>query len=358
MKRKIVSMFLTPGAGAAISAALLFGASTPIAKLLTANVHPILLAGLLYLGSGFGLALWLAFRPRKSVQVFFPRKSIPWLAVAVLLGGMAGPALLMIGLARTSGASAALLLNFESVFTALLAWFVFRENLDKRIATGFLLIVAGGLILSWDPRGGFSPSTGWFAIIGACLCWALDNNVTQKISECDSMVIAAVKGIVAGLFNVSLALLLGAGVPTIPVLGVTLVVGLGGYGISLMLFVVALRNLGTARTSAYFSIAPFAGAVLSLFLLDDSHGPLLAVAGLFMAGGVWLHLTERHAHAHRHAPMTHAHPHEHDDHHQHAHEEEIGGTLPHSHEHDHADILHSHAHYPDIHHRHGHNRSS
>ncbi len=194
---------ISSGIGPALLAALFFGASTPFAKLLTGDIPPILLAGLLYLGSGLGLGAWLLLRGRRPMEGLLSRRDLPWLIAAVILGGIVGPVLLMIGLVSTPGSTASLLLNFEAVFTAMLAWFVFEENFDRRIALGFVLIVVGGLVLSWQPGGGFSPSAGWFAIVGACLCWALDNNLTQKISAGDPLQIAAAKGLVAGTFNVS-----------------------------------------------------------------------------------------------------------------------------------------------------------
>jgi drug/metabolite transporter (DMT)-like permease len=343
-----------PGIGAAFLSALFFGASTPLAKLLIGDTPPILLAGLLYLGSGVGLGTWLLLRDKLSSAPHLSRRDIPWLGAAVILGGIVAPVLLLMGLSSTPGSSASLLLNFEAVFTALLAWFLFHENVDRRIALGFVLIIIGCLVLSWQPGGGFTPTIGWLAIVGACVCWGLDNNLTQKISAGDPLQIAAIKGLVAGVFNVSLACILGNTYPRIAVVGAALSVGLIGYGVSLALFVVALRNIGTARTSAYFSIAPFVGAILSLVLFDEFQGPKLIVAGLLMAVGVWLHLTERHAHEHKHTPLTHTHTHMHDEHHQHHGIELSDPTVEHTHEHVHTSMIHTHPHYPDIHHRHTH----
>jgi len=344
----------SPGIGAALLAALLFGASTPFAKLLTGNLPPVLLAGLLYLGSGMGLGAILLIRNRGVPHLNLSRHDLLWLAGAIILGGILGPVLLMIGLVNTEASSASLLLNFESVFTALLAWFVFRENVDKRIAVGFVLIVCGGVLLSWVPGGGFSLSVGLLAVLGACLCWGFDNNFTQKISAADPLQIASLKGLVAGVFNVALAIVSGVTIPGLPVVGGALVVGLVGYGASLALFVFALRHLGTARTSAYFSVAPFAGAALSLLLLGESLAPLFALAGILMGIGVWIHMTEHHSHAHEHTRLVHSHAHVHDDHHQHDHEKSEVVQEPHHHLHEHEPMIHRHPHYPDIHHRHHH----
>ena len=346
---------LSPGIWAALVSALLFGASTPFAKILTGDVSPILLAGLLYLGSGVGLGLWAFARGRNPTMALLSKRDLPWLASAVILGGIVAPVFLMSGIATTPGSTASLLLNLEAVFTAFLAWCVFRENFDKRIAAGMVLIVLGGMVLSWQAGGGFMPSVGWLAIVGACFCWALDNNFTQKISAADPLQIAAIKGLVAGTSNVVAALLMGSMFPGATVVGAALGVGLAGYGMSLVLFVVALRNLGTARTSAYFSIAPFVGAVFSLILFDEIPGPSLVVAGLFMAAGVWLHLAERHIHEHEHPALFHSHSHSHDEHHQHRHEI-TNQEESHTHLHEHAPLFHSHPHYPDVHHRHGHDK--
>jgi drug/metabolite transporter (DMT)-like permease len=188
----------------------------------------------------------------------------------------------------------------------------------------------------------------------ACACWAIDNNLTRKVSASDALFIAGIKGLVAGVVNCSLALFLGARIPDFFVLGPTLIVGFFGYGISLVLFVLALRGLGTARTGAYFSTAPVLGAAISILMLGEPVSLTFWAAALLMGIGVWIHLTESHAHEHQHDPLKHGHRHVHDEHHQHEHSFEWDGTEPHSHVHDHAPIRHSHPHFPDIHHRHKH----
>ncbi len=353
--------FFRSGVAAALAAALLFGAGAPLAKLLLQAISPWLMAGLLYLGAGAGLLLYRAVR--RAPPVHLPRGQWRWLAAAVLCGGVVGPVLLMLGLAGMPAVSASLLLNAEGVFTALLAWFVFRENFDRRIALGMGLIVAGTLVLAWPgATDGLAPGLPLLAVLGACLAWALDNNFTRKIALNDATWIAAVKGLVAGSANLVLALLaerLGwiAPSPALASLGsalpLALLLGLLSYGVSLNLFVYALRQLGTARTGAYFSAAPFFGALLAVVLGEPLTVPLL-LAGALMAAGVWLHLSERHAHQHSHAVTTHGHPHTHDEHHQHRHDFAWDGTEPHTHAHAHAPLQHSHPHYPDAHHRHGH----
>ncbi len=339
----------------ALAGALLFGASTPVAKLLVGELPPLMLAGLLYAGSGAGLSAWLLARAARSGgrRLAFPRSDYPWLFGTVLAGGIVAPVLLMLGLAGTEASSASLLLNLEGVFTALLAWFVFRENFDRRILLGMLLIVCGGALLAWRP-GGATFSWPALAVAGACLFWAIDNNLTRRIAGGDAVLIAAVKGVAAGVVNLSLAAALGASVAKPALLAAAALVGFAGYGVSLVLFVVALRHLGAARTAAYFSIAPFLGAALSFALLGESQTTLFWAASLLMAIGVALHLAERHGHAHSHETISHEHAHTHDEHHQHEHEPGWDGKEPHTHRHAHVPLRHSHPHYPDIHHRHSH----
>jgi len=342
---------------AALGAAVLFGASTPLAKLLVGAMSPVMLAGLLYLGSGIGLLAFRTFRRRTAgaADASLARADLTWFAGAIIAGGVVGPLLLMFGLRATSGSVASLLLNLEVVFTATLAWFVFRENFDRRILLGMALIVAGGVLLSWPPEAGPAGS-GWGAalVAAACLAWAIDNNLTRKVSASDAVQIAGLKGLVAGTFNTGLALAIGASLPSWDTALAAGLVGLAGYGISLALFVVALRHLGAARTGAYFSVAPFFGAAVALWLLGESVGTSFWTAAVLMAAGVWLHITERHEHLHEHAPLTHTHRHVHDEHHRHAHDPEWDGAEPHTHEHRHERLVHRHPHYPDLHHRHPH----
>jgi drug/metabolite transporter (DMT)-like permease len=339
----------------ALTAAALFGASTPIAKLLGLNVPPILLAGLLYLGSGMGLAIVRFIRDRRWQPTGLPPSQWPWLLGAIIFGGVLGPVSLMFGLTQTSAATASLMLNLEAVLTALVAWIVFKENADRRIVAGMLAIVAGGLLLAWPQRS--AAVQGWsgpLAVALACACWAIDNNLTRKVSASDALFIAGIKGLVAGAVNCTLALFLGARLPELSVLGPTLIVGFLGYGISLVLFVLALRGLGTARTGAYFSTAPFLGAAIAILLLGEPVSWSFWIAAALMGIGVWIHMTESHEHEHLHETLTHSHRHIHDEHHQHEHAFEWDGTEPHSHVHEHAPLRHSHKHFPDIHHRHKH----
>ncbi|KAA0580356.1 DMT family transporter [Azospirillum sp. B21] len=344
------------GSTTAILAAVLFGVSTPMAKLLVHDLSPWMLAGLLYLGSGTGLGL---VRLVRGLVVSAERgeRSIRgtewfWLLGAVLAGGIAAPVLLMSGLAATPASSASLLLNLEGVFTALLAWFVFHEGFDRRLVAGMVAIVAGAVVLSWGGPVEIAGGWGAAAVAAACLMWAVDNNLTRKVSLADPMDIATIKGLVAGGVNVGIALALGDGMPAAPTMIAAMLVGLLGYGVSLVLFVFALRYIGTARTGAYFSTAPFVGGIASLAMFGEPLTAGLVIAAILMGIGVWLHLTEDHDHEHVHEEIEHDHPHVHDEHHQHGHDGPV--TEPHSHRHRHARLRHRHPHYPDAHHVHTH----
>jgi len=345
---------LWPGVPLALAAAILFGASTPFAKLLVGAVDPQLLAGLFYLGAGAGLGLVLGIRSIlgvRSSEAPLRRADAPWMIAIVAFGGIIGPLFLMLGLARTSATSGSLLLNLEGLATMGIAWVVFRENVDRRLLLGAVSILAGAVALSWRGQG-VRVDEGGLLIAAACLAWGIDNNLTRRLSAADPVVIALIKGVAAGGVNLALALLLGARLPSLGAASAALVVGFCGVGLSLVLFILALRHLGSARTGAYFSLAPFLGAVIAIALIHEPITPQLILAGVLMAFGVWLHLTERHAHEHTHEAIEHEHAHVHDDHHRHVHEGTA--TEPHSHWHRHEPLRHRHAHYPDLHHRHEH----
>ena len=346
---------LHSGVIAAMTAAVLFGAGTPLAKLLLAHTSPWLLAALLYLGSGVGL--WIVRRIRRAPAVHLASGDWRWLAGAIVAGGMIGPVLLMVGLSAMPASGASLLLNAEGVLTALLAWFAFKENFDRRIALGMLAIVAGALVLSWPQEARFAGAWPALAVLGACLAWAIDNNFTRKVALSDASFIAMTKGLVAGSTNLVLAMLTHATWPGGGVIAGAALLGFASYGASLALFVIGLRHLGTARTGAYFSVAPFFGAVLAIALLGEPVTTPLLVAGALMAIGVWLHLTERHEHGHTHEVLEHTHEHTHgegDDHHAHEHDAPVAPGTRHSHPHRHTPIRHDHPHFPDAHHRHSH----
>ena len=345
---------LWPGVPLALGSAILFGLSAPLSKLLVGAIDPWLLAGILYLGAGAGLGIIHAGRavlglPNEEAPL--KRADLPWLAAVVAFGGVLGPLFLMLGLSLTSAASASLLLNLEGLATMAIAWLVFRENVDRRLLLGAAAILAGAVLLSWNGSG-LSLDAGGLFVAAACLSWGIDNNLTRKLSSADPVQIAMLKGLVAGGTNLALALAFGAAWPSAGLVGAGAVVGFLGIGVSLVMFMLGLRHLGTARTGAYFSLAPFIGAVLAVVIFREAVTVQLVVAGLLMALGLWLHLSERHEHEHSHEALEHDHVHVHDEHHQHAHDGPV--TEPHSHWHRHEPLRHKHPHYPDLHHGHRH----
>jgi drug/metabolite transporter (DMT)-like permease len=345
----------------AITAAVLFGLSSPLAKILLVRVDPTLLAGLLYLGSGIGLTLWQKLKGAAYSQSLRGRE-LAYLVGAIVAGGVLAPVLLMTGLSLTTAASASLLLNMEGVFSAVLAWIVFKENCDRRIVLGMLAITAGAVLLS-----GFSFELRWgnIFVLAACLGWALDNNWTRKISDQDPLKIATSKGLVSGLLNCGMAvialsikhksgLLSALSSQPIDVIALSMLIGFLSYGVSLVLYIHSLRHLGAARTSAYFCLAPFIGALAAVLWLHETITGNLIASALLMGFGVLLHLTESHEHTHTHEPLEHCHEHFHDEHHKHEHTGEEQQTEPHTHWHRHEAITHRHPHFPDIHHQHSH----
>lgn len=339
----------------ALAAAALFGASVPFAKLLLGEISPIVLAGLLYLGCGLGLAVLRLARgaEHRLREARLTLKDWGWLAGAIVAGGVIAPVLLLWGLAGSGAADASLLLNFEGVITTLVAAALFREAVGVRVWIAALVMLCGGLVLAYDPRALVAISPQSLAIAGACLGWAIDNNLTRKVSGADPLVTAMAKGLAAGSFNLGLGFALGGKLPELGMMAGALALGFFAYGVSLVLFIYALRHLGAARTGAHFGTAPFIGAALAVPLLGEPVTLSLMAAAALMAIATWLVLTESHAHAHEHERLIHAHRHVHDEHHQHAHHGDEGSE-PHVHEHVHEKMGHTHPHLPDLHHRHGH----
>jgi drug/metabolite transporter (DMT)-like permease len=345
----------------ALLSAALFGASTPAAKVLLGAIDPAILAGLLYCGAGLGVAVVrvlgrFAIARTGRTEAALGRRDIRYVAGAIVAGGVAGPILMMAGLQRTDASTASLLLTLEGVATALMAWFIFNENFDRRIAFGMACLVVGAIVLSWTGRPELSGLLGPLAIVSACVAWGLDNNLTRKVSLSDPLQIVELKGLIAGPVNLALGFIAGGQLPGFSAASLAGLVGFVGYGVSLVLFVYALRHLGTARTSAYFSTAPFLGAIAALVLLREPLTFQLLAAGILMATGVWLHLTEHHEHEHVHEPMEHTHPHVHDAHHRHEHAPDDPPGEPHTHAHRHERLEHRHPHVPDMHHQHKHLR--
>ncbi|MEO6081453.1 MAG: EamA family transporter [Steroidobacteraceae bacterium] len=337
--------------GYSLAAAALFGASTPLAKYLLGAINPWMLAGLLYLGSGVGLTVLRWLKPGTTARL--TRAELSWLFGAILSGGVVAPVLLMYGLTHLPSSVAALLLNAEGVLTALLAWIAFREHFNGRVAIGMGFICLGALLLSWPTGSGPGALIPSLTVVAACFAWAVDNNLTRKIALADATRIAGLKGLVAGAVNLSLAFLLGNSLPPVTSSLLAMGTGLFTYGVSLVLFVLALRGLGAARTAAYFSLAPFVGALIGI-LSGDPVTWHLAAAFALMATGIWLHLTEAHSHEHVHESIEHDHTHVHDEHHQHAHDEALVTDSPHKHRHRHTRLHHTHVHFPDSHHDHPH----
>ncbi len=342
----------------ALASAALFGVSTPAAKALLGSIDPAVLAGLLYCGAGLGIAVLRrvsrSLRTGESAETPLGAADWPVLAGAIVSGGVAGPLLLMFGLAHTEAATASLLLTLEGAATALLAWFAFGEHVNARVAAGMACLVGGALVLSWTGQPTLSGLIGPLAIIGACIAWGLDNNFTRKVSLADPLQIVELKGLIAGPVNLVIALAAGASLPPPGSSALAAVIGFLGYGVSIALFILALRGLGAARTGAYFSTAPFIGAIAAIGFLHEPPTLQLGFAGMLMALGVWLHLTEQHSHEHDHEALSHTHAHVHDEHHQHSHGPSDPPGEPHSHPHDHAPMRHHHAHTPDMHHTHHH----
>jgi drug/metabolite transporter (DMT)-like permease len=343
----------------ALLAAVLFGASAPLSKLLLGEVQPVPLAAFLYLGSGLGVFLMLLFQRLRNgsqtVEAHLSRGDLPWLGGTLLAGGVGAPILLLLGLERTPASTASLLLNFEGVATTLIAVFFFKESIDRRITWAIGLVTLASILLTWT-GGNWGISLGAFGIIGACFLWGLDNNFARHISAKNPLIIVGIKGLGAGTFSLLLCLLIKQQIPALNIVLLAMLLGSISYGISIQLFIVAMRAMGAARTSTLFGIAPFVGVVLSLILLHEMPQTLFWASLPVMLIGAWLMLTENHGHRHTHELLEHNHRHSHpDEHHNHVYQENVplmNGS--HTHEHRHEALDHEHAHAPDLHHRHGH----
>lgn len=339
------------GGAAGLLAALLFGASTPVAKLLLPGSGPFLTAGLLYLGSGLGLLALEPLRARGREAPLRRADAVPLAAVA-LAGGVAGPVLLMIGLARLPGATAALLLNLEAPFTIGLAVLALRESLGRAELAGAGAVVLGAAAIGLNGAPGSFHAVGVAAVTGACLAWAVDNVVSQRLALHDPVAIVRWKSLVAGPVDVALGLFLGERLPGGAAVLAALATGLVGYGASIVLNLRAVREIGAARQAVYFAAAPFAGALVAVPVLGERPSARLVAGAAVIAAGVAIMLRARHGHAHVHEPLVHEHAHVHDVHHRHEHAEPV--SEPHAHVHAHPHLVHDHPHGPDAHHRHRH----
>jgi len=354
---------LLRGRLAGLAAALLFGVSAPLISTLTGAGSALGIAGLLYGGATLALLLVRSLRGRQA-ETPLSRQDLPALATLTLLGGVVGPVALVLGLARLPAAASSLLLNLEAVFTLAIAVLLGREHLGRRGLVSAVLTIAGAVLLSEGSLSG-AGAVGSALIAMATLAWGIDNNLSQRLSLRDPIQIATVKAAGASLPMLTLALLLGQPFPALPVTLALLAIGALGYGISIWLDLLALRDLGAAREAVLFSTAPFVGALFSLLVLREAFTPLLLVAAGLMAVGVVVLLRERHSHWHHHGELRHAHRHRHDPrggdpHHEHRHDPEdlegVAADQPfwHAHEHRHGELEHGHPHVSDAHHRHRH----
>jgi drug/metabolite transporter (DMT)-like permease len=334
-----------------LAAAALFGVSLPFSKLLLPMLHPLVLSALLYLGAGLAATVARASRASKSEAPLRP-SDLPALLGLILVGGLLGTTLMLYGLARLSGVAGALLVNLETPFTVLLAVLLFRDHLGARAGFAVVAVLLGAALLSYEPGELRASVPGTLAICGACLCWALDNNLSQKLSARDPLQVVQVKALAVGLCGLGWPLLAKAPLPSLKAIAAALGLGAMSYGASMILNFRALRELGAARQATLFATAPFLGALLSIPILGEQPRPLHAVVALLMGTGLWLLLRERHGHTHTHETLEHEHQHLHDEHHQHTHDGAV--TEPHSHPHRHEPLAHEHPHTPDLHHRHSH----
>jgi drug/metabolite transporter (DMT)-like permease len=342
---------------AALVAALFFGCVAPGTKFFIKNLPPQSMAGVLYFFAGAGLFIILGLKGEIQSSISqFQKEDSRWIFAAIFFGGILGPAFLTYGLLNISASTASLLLNFESVLTSLIAWTVFKEHFEKRIVWGMLFIILGGLILSWSSHGsnGSDRLLGFVLISLACLSWGIDNNVTRNISHRNPIFTASLKGLVAGSANLVLGMAIGEKLSFNTDLILVGTIGFLGIGVSLVAFIVSLKDIGTARTGALFSTAPFVGSILSILVLKDPVSTSFIVALFLMACGVWLHFSEVHSHEHTHTDIEHCHEHTHDEHHLHHHESNNSQQGSHIHLHRHKNMTHNHPHFPDIHHQHSH----
>jgi len=343
------------GAIFALASAALFGISPALAKVAIGEMSPLMLAGLLYLGSGVGLRLILLLKRQTVFSAVTTLKSpqVYRLIGTIVFGGILAPLAFAYGIKSGLAFEVSLLLNLETVTTTVFAWFIFQEHVSKRVWLSKILILAGAIALTLKPSNGFAISPASLWILAACIFWGIDNNLTRDLEELSPTVLASIKGLAAGLFNTVLAFILGQYAAEPLQVVSTLGIGALSYGISLILFINALRLIGSARTTTYFAAGPFFGMLFAMVVLAEFPNPYQWGACFVMLVGVWALSREQHTHLHTHEPVRHKHRHVHDEHHQHAHDG-TEGTEPHDHFHSHTPITHAHVHWPDIHHRHNH----
>ncbi len=342
-----------------VLAAILFGASAPFAKLLLHKIEPVLLVALMYLGAGFGLLLLRAsgtlYKRATDAEAGIKKADVPWLIGALFAGGVGAPIILMFSLRNTPAATATLLLNFEGVATALIAAAIFKEAIGWRIWLAVFCVTGASVLLSLDPGGKWGVSSGAIGVLMACFLWGIDNNFTRNISARDPVTTVIIKGLGAGLFSIALAFSLSIPFPGLFFAILAMLLGFFSYGLSIVLFILSMRSLGAARTSALFGTAPFIGVIISFLLFQESFHVWFMASFLIMVVGAVLLFSEKHEHVHSHQAFEHEHRHFHEDvHHAHRYGEQIPSDISHSHPHEHEEVDHEHTHSPDVHHRHSH----
>jgi drug/metabolite transporter (DMT)-like permease len=341
--------------GMALLAAALYGISAPASKLLLVKVPPVMMAALLYLGAGLGMLMvnqWRVWRKHEQREAKMTKKEMPFVIGMIVLD-IAAPIMLMMGLTLTNSASVSLLNNFEIVATALIAMTLFRESVGRRMWIAIILITFSSILLSVEDFSNLSFSVGSLFVVGACICWGIENNCTRMLSIKDPLQVVVIKGFGSGMGSLLIAFSMKIYQISVLYLLVTLLLGFVAYGLSIYFYISAQRVLGAARTSAYYAAAPFIGVLLSWGILHERLTSPFFAALLVMLLGTYFAVTEKHRHEHLHEEITHEHKHHHEDgHHNHLHDTVISGS--HSHVHTHETISHVHRHTPDVHHGHSH----
>ena len=342
------------GGALALLAAVLFGVSTPLVQQAGVGLGAFSTAALLYAGAA---AVGLLSRLPVEREARLQRTDMPRLLAMAAFGGVIGPVALAWGLQRTSGTSASLMLTLEALFTAVLAWRLYRETMDGRVWTAMALLLAGGMVLVLDqglPAGpGGAQLWGLLAVLLATAAWGVDNTLSRALADRDPGQVVMVKALLGATATSLLALVFGEPMPSAASAIALFAIGASGYGLSLRLYLLAQRAFGAARTGSVFAFAPFMGAAVAIALGDRSPSALMVLGSVLMLAGVLLHLAESHGHAHEHEALEHEHAHRHDDaHHTHTHDPMPGRA--HSHRHRHEPLRHAHAHVPDTNHAHRH----
>jgi drug/metabolite transporter (DMT)-like permease len=339
----------------AILAAILYGISSPVSKLLLAQIPATLMAALLYLGAGIGMLIVNGVQRlshKAKIEAGLTRRELPYV-VAMIILDIGAPILLMFGLTLSTPATVSLLNNFEIVSTSLIAFFIFKEAIGKRMVIAITLITLASIILSVAKISSITFSPGAILVLFACICWGLENNCTRMLSVKDPMQIVVIKGFGSGIGALLISFVSGQYRSNLKYMLAACVLGFVAYGLSIYFYILAQRGLGAARTSAYYAATPFIGVGISWMVFHNGITLSFLIALSIMLLGSYLALSEVHTHLHTHTEITHEHKHKHpEEHHTHAH---IPGFIgEHSHQHTHESMLHEHSHTPDAHHNHSH----